>query len=86
MNNHDAPDETLVGYDTLTERQKQALAAYRAPNVPAEWFIGAQNDEGQVSVVAVGDTWVWSLLLGEDMDETMEANFDEAGWSTGIEI
>lgn len=72
---------------SLTGKQQEVIDAFKVYNVPAEWFIGEPDANGKVSVIAVGETFVWSFTIEANGEyASSEANFDEDGWKTGIEI
>lgn len=71
---------------TLTPAQADVVRHYQGYNVPAQWFIGAERDNGEV--IAVGEDFVWSFLIEADGQrcDTSEAALDPEGFSTGLDI
>ena len=74
--------------DQLNAAQREALAAYKAYNVPGDWFIaekpGVGGETEVVFLARSGDT-IWSLLIAEDGDvSSSEATLTD--FRTGIEV
>lgn len=69
----------------LTPEQQQALEFYRALNVPAQWFIGEQDVQGSVEVIAVGENFVWSFLLS-GLGECHSSEARLGDFTTGIDV
>lgn len=73
--------------EKLAPIEREAIAHYEALAVPAQWFVGTRDDvTGDIEVVAVGDTFVWSFELVQGRCFPTEARITEDGWSTGIEV
>jgi hypothetical protein len=69
----------------MTPEQAETVNFYKAYNVPATWFIGPPDTEGRIEVIALGQDFIWSLLI----DAGGLANTSEATvgpFSTGIEV
>lgn len=71
----------------LTSAQQETVEHFRAPNVPASWFVGEPAADGRAEVVALGDGFVWSFIIDPDGEfSSQECKLDPEGFSTGIEV
>lgn len=71
--------------EPLTDNQRDAINHYNAYNVPVQWFVGSERDDGSREFIALGDGFAWSLLVEED--GTVHTSEAEVGdFETGIEI
>ena len=69
----------------LNPTQREAVDFYKGFNVPATWCYSEPDRDGGVTVVALGEGFVWSLQIDADGTEyTSEATVGE--FSTGIEV
>ena len=69
----------------MTPEQIETVDFYKGYNVPAQWFTGTPYAEGRIEVIALGENFIWSLLI----DAGGLANTSEAtvgSFSTGIEV
>lgn len=70
----------------LTPEQQKAIDFFRAFNVPAQWFIGAQDEDGRVEVLALGADFAWSFIVSADGQDISSSEATLGEWSTGIEV
>lgn len=80
--------------DWLTPGQRRTIEHFQAYNVPTEWFMNPPNQQGRVTVVALGhDTdagsdaegFIWSLTI--EPDGSYGASEATVGpWENGITI
>lgn len=71
--------------DQLTKVQKQAIEFYNHYNVPVQWFVGHTKDDDSREFIAMGDGFVWSILV--DADGTTHTSEAEVGeFTTGITV
>lgn len=73
----------------LSPAQQETVEFFRALNVPASWFIGELDTDGDVEVIAIGKdeggTFVWSIRIDEaGAPHQMEAKVTE--FSDGIDV
>ena len=69
----------------MTPEQIATVDAYKAYNVPAQWFIGTPDTDGRIEVIALGGDFIWSLIINADGTyASSEAPLGE--FSTGIEV
>jgi hypothetical protein len=72
--------------DTLNPKQREVIEHYKAlvPFDNISWFIGEKGVGGEVEVLGLGLTFVWSFVLSDDGSvATSEASISQ--FSTGIE-
>jgi hypothetical protein len=50
----------------LTERQRDAIAYYRAYSAPAQWCVEPADAQGRVAVTATTPRGTWTYLLDPD--------------------
>ncbi len=67
----------------LTPAQQEAIAHFRAPNVPAQWFVGEPGADGAVEVLALGADFVWSIRV-EANGESNSSEAEVGEFSTGV--
>lgn len=71
--------------EPLTDSQREAIDHYNSYNVPISWFVGQEYDDGGREFIALGDGFIWSILVdGDGMVHTSEATMSD--FTTGITI
>jgi len=69
----------------LTPAQVNTIDFYKAYVVQASWFVGTHDAKGSVEVLALGEGFIWSILIDHKGNaHTTEATVGE--FSTGIEV
>ena len=77
------PDRGLVLPDGLTTGHRATIDSFRGLNGPADWFVKPPDPDGQVSVIVIGDDFVWSILIQPDGDYAA-SGATLGPWETGI--